>query len=165
MPWKITPNLSKTCGFTIKTKKIPQNKSHFLILFDSFPSFVPDLGDQFWYNRLYFWAGRRPIKNIFLFNFFYRDFIFSKYFFGGLSIHVLPSEVVKNNFHGPRRPGHKGAHGDLGGPWGLKRPRGFTLDMFWLFFLGRVGDQIWELWVPAETCLFMQKLCCSCKNC
>ena len=64
----------------IKTKKISKNRPKFWTLFstffDFFSDFVPDLGDQFWYNRLCFWAGLRSEKKTFfstkirLFDFF-----------------------------------------------------------------------------------------------
>ena len=65
-----------------KSQKLKESQKRSKILddffdfFDFFPNFVPDLGDQFWYNRLCFWAGLRSEKKTFfstkiwLFDFF-----------------------------------------------------------------------------------------------
>ena len=72
----------KKSGWQKKPKppKIQKNRPKFWTLFstffDFFSDFVPDLGDQFWYNRLCFWAGLRSEKKTFfstkiwLFDFF-----------------------------------------------------------------------------------------------
>ena len=78
-----------------KPKKIGSNfLTYFFDFFDFFPNFVPDLGDQFWYNRLSFWAGLRSKKK----TFFWPKFYFPKHFFFDFSIHFPPPEVVKKIF-------------------------------------------------------------------
>ena len=81
--------ISKKHVFSNKSTKKYQNFGRFFRLFlstkilvtffdffDFFSDFVPDLGDQFWYNRLCFWAGLRSEKKTFfstkiwLFDFF-----------------------------------------------------------------------------------------------
>ena len=61
----------------------------YFLHFFFFSNFVPDLGDQFWYNRLCFWAGRWPQKMFLFFNIFFPKIIFSKYFGG--PIHSFPT--------------------------------------------------------------------------
>ena len=87
-----TPPAEKTCFLLIKNlygkKSLTKKKclkwskilTYFFDFFDFFPNFVPDLGDQFWYNRLSFWAGLRSKKKLF----FRPKFYFSKHFLGGL---------------------------------------------------------------------------------
>ena len=85
-----------------------------------FSIFFPDLGDEFGYNRLSFWAGRRPLFFFFLFFFvfffmflavvlvffffvFFRWNIFPKYFFGAYPFISRPQKWSKNTFKNCRK--------------------------------------------------------------
>ena len=94
--------LPKNKNFSIRTrKKYPKLRVVFSAFFVCmfflcfFSNFVPDLGDQLGYNRLYFWAGRRPLKKRFCNNF--SDF-FPTYFLPAYPFIAYPQKWSKNIF-------------------------------------------------------------------
>ena len=74
-------------------KKGPKCWTLFFDFFGFFSNFVPDLGDQFWYNRLSFWAGLRSKKKTLFFD---QNFIFQNIFFDLSHSFPTPRSGQKN---------------------------------------------------------------------